>query len=288
VIRYRQATAAAIAAAVAAHDPTWQERARSRTRALLAAGRYAEKSSIWGDVKRVYMRLQHFKCIFCERSLAGEEVGAIEQDVEHFRPKNAVKPWPPSTSPVFDLLDGRTGGASPGYYWLAYALTNYSSACKPCNTVCKSNIFPIAGTRGSAPHSVATLDRAERPFLICPYREDPEKFISFLGVVAVPKQREGFGRERALATIDVFQLNRSDLIADRFRTICGLFPWLQMRLDTPARAATIDRTLATLTADRMPQAACGRAFVKLARRRFGLAKEIFSDAEAYFRVGDGA
>jgi len=49
--------------------PGWLARAQQRTNRFLQRGKYTERSSIWSEVKTVYMRLQHDKCAYCERQL---------------------------------------------------------------------------------------------------------------------------------------------------------------------------------------------------------------------------
>src|SRR5262245_18163470 len=71
----------------------WLKKASDRTNQFRRNGRYEESSSIWSEVKPKYMELQHQKCAFCERKLESIDLGAIEQDVEHFRPKASVKAW---------------------------------------------------------------------------------------------------------------------------------------------------------------------------------------------------
>jgi len=44
------------------HKPGWLRRAADRTRMIREEGRYDETSSIWSEVKAVYMRLQGNKC----------------------------------------------------------------------------------------------------------------------------------------------------------------------------------------------------------------------------------
>jgi hypothetical protein len=94
MIRYANGTREALEALVDAHKSDWRTNAATRTAAIVQAGAFAEKSSIWSEIKLVLMALQNFKCIFCERPLARKLAGAVEQDVEHFRPKSSVKEWP--------------------------------------------------------------------------------------------------------------------------------------------------------------------------------------------------
>ncbi|MCP4397410.1 MAG: hypothetical protein GY801_08960 [bacterium] len=54
---------------VDAEKATWRTRAAERTDAFVKQGKYGESSSIWSEIKAVYMRLQHEKCAFCERQL---------------------------------------------------------------------------------------------------------------------------------------------------------------------------------------------------------------------------
>ena len=99
MIRYR-VSSADWSAAIDAIAPTWRTRAASRTAVYAAAGRYSEPpSTIWSEIKSVYMDLQGFKCGFCERRLEKSEFGNVEHDVEHFRPKSQVSAWPPNSAP---------------------------------------------------------------------------------------------------------------------------------------------------------------------------------------------
>lgn len=135
-----------ITAAVHAHDSKWLGKAAERTEKIKAKGKFEESSSIWSDVKSIYIGLQNRKCIFCERQFENAEIGTIEYDLEHFRPKSSVEVWPPERLGLnygFGL-----GTASPnGYFWLAYHLSNYAASCKVCNSPLKSNYFPIAASR---------------------------------------------------------------------------------------------------------------------------------------------
>ena len=82
------------------------------------------------------MELQRHKCVFCERQLGH---GAIEHDLEHFRPKGSTAPWSPMALPTHGVGAGR----AEGYWWLSYDLGNYAASCKFCNSTLKSNRFPI-------------------------------------------------------------------------------------------------------------------------------------------------
>ena len=76
---------------VDAEVASWRSRAATRTARFIAAGGYDESSSIWSEIKPVFMRLQNDKCAYCERQLASADSGgSVEHDLEHFRPKSSV------------------------------------------------------------------------------------------------------------------------------------------------------------------------------------------------------
>ena len=260
---------------VSAHDPDWLAKAATRTQRFINQGKFNERSHIWSDIKVVFMHLQHNKCVFCERALAGERFGRGEHDLEHCRPKSSVKAWPTrkiSRERNINYTFG-TGAASPtGYYWLAYDIQNYAAACKPCNSALKSNYFPIADNRGGATATVRQLNQREKPFVIFPIGsvdDDPERLISFDGIVAIPKIARGHGRRRAQVTIDFFELNnREELLNDRFRVIESL--WLALKL-RDASEDRRDRQIARqmikeMTSPDYPHASCARNFLALYNR----------------------
>jgi hypothetical protein len=180
-------------------SPGWLQKAKARTDGFRQKRRYDEKSSIWGEVKSVYMRLQGGeKCAYCERKLESVELGKVEQDVEHFRPKGRVLEW---VLPKALRDQGVVATAAPddehGYYLLPYHPFNYTAACKPCNSALKKNHFPIAGKYELAGDDPALLVR-ERPLLICPvgdFDDAPEDLIRFHGVSPQPAAKSGHDRQ---------------------------------------------------------------------------------------------
>ncbi|GLS43746.1 hypothetical protein GCM10007884_17310 [Methylobacterium brachythecii] len=296
MIRYAKAESDEVGKRVDAEVPTWRTRAAKATQKMATQKKYSGDGPSWSDVKPVYMRLQHFKCVFCERPLAGEAAGKVEQDVEHFRPKNALKAWPPKQpkgKPAPYAFG--TGAAGPGYYWLAYELTNYAAACKPCNSTRKSNYFPIASdNRGAAGQDVATLNSGEQPLLPYPLGTvdaDPEALITFDGIVAKPVAADGTDHRRALVTIDFFGLNiREELWADRFRTISDLWSKLEL-IETskdPARIEMTKRRVEDALSDAAPQASCARAFFQLYKSDPIAAFETYVLAERFWRSKAGS
>lgn len=294
MIAYDAATSAEIDRRITAHDAGWKAKAIAETAKVVAAGRFsppkapkgakkaASPPSLWGDVKIVFMELQHYKCIFCERALAKSE-GAIEHDVEHYRPKNAIVAWTaPSTMAAVPHQAG--AAATTGYFWLAYDTENYAAACKLCNSTRKRSFFPIDGPRGSAAQDVATLDAAERPLVIFPLRENPEDLITFRGVLAVPVHAAGLANLRALVTIALFNLNgREELIDDRFRQIRSVFSAFELSMEGSTAAKRADGLvqIAELISPEAPQSACAKAYLELLRSDPEAGWRVYQDARAY-------
>ncbi len=77
------------------------------------------------------------KCCYCER----DEVGGVELQIEHFRPKKAVK-------------ECKKNKENFGYYWLAYDWDNLLLSCSTCNKK-KGTSFPIGNEK----------DRIHKPVL---------------------------------------------------------------------------------------------------------------------------
>jgi len=289
-----------LAARVEALVPGWSARAATRTAAFAAAGRYDEKDGIWSEIKEVYLRLQGSKCAYCERKLEGPELGAIEHDVEHFRPKNAVKRWPPKHWPPKRTGDGSTlrygfatGDAwAEGYYLLAYALLNYATACKVCNSVLKSNYFPIYGSRGPQhddPRDLAT----EQPLLIYPVGdidEDPERLITFNGIVPIPRVKSDYRSYRARITIDFFVLEQRELLREeRASWLVILWGTLEelRQATTSAEHAEIQHLVDRFLDGSYAHTNCLRAFHTLYGSNRAAAREIFSAARQYLSSLDG-
>ncbi len=153
------------------------------------AERFNFRKSVYGPttVKNALKNAQHGKCCFCEARFAANHAG----DVEHYRPKGAVK------------QADRT--ILPGYYWLAYDWRNLFYACADCNQYRKRDQFPLAdeAARALSHHQALT---AETPLLVDPGgTDDPRDHISFKG--DVPIWKTSVGR----VTIKTLKLDREEL-----------------------------------------------------------------------------
>jgi 5-methylcytosine-specific restriction endonuclease McrA len=213
----------------------WLNRAKTRTATFRQQGRYEEDSSIWSEVKVVYIRLQgNAKCAYCERKLEAEERGKGEQDVDHFRPKSQVKSWKmPKSLADLGIKTSAVPNEKRGYFLLSYHPFNYAAACKPCNSALKRDYFPIADAYNLIGEDPKQLKK-EKPYLIYPIGDwdtDPEQLIRFHGVSPQPVAVKGYRRHRALVTIEFFELDnvnrRKNLIRERAVIIIALFPQLE-------------------------------------------------------------
>ena len=228
------------------------------------------------------MDLQHSKCIFCEKEIENQP---IELDVDHFRPKMRVNRW---IAP--DWMTTQEGirvaqpdaGMEPGYRLLAHHYLNYAAACKTCNSTRKRDFFPIAvSPRMSGSKNPARM-KSERAYLIYPISdidEDPEDLIEFEGLSPRAKQSDGFGRKRALVTIELFELERESLHKQRAKNIWLLFQCLQLIEGDDPIAQTEGKAVADhMTSEKREHANCLRSFRRLYRRNFAKASSIAADA----------
>lgn len=269
--------------------PGWLDKAAQRTELFAKAGTYDEKSSIWSDVKGVYMQLQgREKCIYCERKLEATELGKIEQDVEHFRPKSNVRAWKlPQELVQAGVQVTDPDNDAGGYYLLPYDIFNYSASCKPCNSVLKKDYFPIAGRYQLNGKKPEALLAKEKPLLLYPignFDVDPEALIGFHGVSPQALARSGYERDRALTTISFFRLDdfdaRKNLFRERALVIVALFPWLEILSNNP-RDPTAKKIVGASTADSAPHASCARSYRKLYDADPATAKDLFDKAGDY-------
>ncbi len=252
-------------------DHAWLDKAKRRTQVMVEKGFFEEKSSIWHIVKSIYMKVQNNKCVFCERQFEGVDSGKIEHDLEHFRPKGKVDAWPAggNSSPRYDFATGDE--FAPGYYWLAYNLTNYAAACKVCNSVFKKAFFPISASRAELPRNTQNgfeLGKLadEQPFLCYPLGEtddDPEDLITFRATTAVPVHAVGHKHARAKVMIDFFGLNeREQLHRERARMIAMFGHWFEKQT---AGTANVDdlKAIEKIMSPALPHSACLKAFARL-------------------------
>lgn len=283
MIRY-QTDGAKLLAGIAEIDTKWLSKAQKRTSKFVKAGAYSEKSSLWSRTKPVFMRAQWFKCVFCERQFENEQYGKIEFDVEHFRPKSSVLTWPSATLHPNLSYGFNTGDNSlAGYYWLAYDVENYAASCKACNSVLKSNYFPIASARGGVAASVSDL-AAEQPFLCYPLGEidsDPEDLITFVATVAMPKAAAGHMRDRGQIIIDFFDLNGREMLHRQRAQMISIFGSALSAKHAGTATAEDQQLIDQMGHPALPHAGCVRAFKHAFDADPPLGRNIFARCRAY-------
>lgn len=257
----------------------WLTRAEERTQKFITAGFYYEDykdpgdssgktrtlAPFWGEVKSIYIRRQHNKCIYCEKKLEGKEFATIEWDLEHFRPKGRIRKWPPRKKDFG--YDFSTGAAfDTGYYQFAYHPHNYAAACKTCNSPFKSDHFPIAADRVFGKQAPAEC-LAEQSFLTYPLGtldEDPSTLIAFRGLEAIPrfqKDDDAARWKRGRVMIDFFGLNRDGLIYDRAWWIAtAVWPTFLLAEKEGLRDL---KNLNRVRSERAPFSNCTRCFIDL-------------------------
>lgn len=264
----------ALEARIEATKEGWLARAAERTETFRVAERYAERSSIWSEVKSVYMELQgHGKCAYCERKLEAIALGRREQDVEHFRPKGDIGRWNvPEALQAKDIQVTPPPDPTEGYYLLAYHPLNYAASCKPCNSGLKGDRFPIAGSYSAGGEDPVALLQTEQPYLIYPigdFDTPPEDLIAFYGLSPKPRVAQGHARKRALVTIAFFRLDdveRKNLLRERATVIIALFPQLErLRRDDMSNTDKVqsEEVVIAYTSLAAPHTNCARSFKRL-------------------------
>lgn len=248
----------------------WMRKARKRTRDLEAHGCFTDEvlngngPPSWSAVKDVWRELQGHACAYCQRPLPITS-GAVETDVEHYRPKSKCTDWKAGKHHSQPDESAHVRGRDGGYPWLAYAPWNYCTSCKVCNSTLKGTRFPIEGTPATGRQlpttwaEVRALNDLEAPLLLFPIgsvdRDDPEALIGWEGPIAVAKGEVGSRTwRRARATLAFFNLNgREDLVRGRAESVVRLANWHRLgKLDTIVRYQA---------APTLAHRACVRAFI---------------------------
>ncbi len=150
------------------------------------------------DIKEALWDMHCGKCCYCERKRDMKR----ESDVEHFRPKSEV-----------------AGEDHPGYWWLAYEWDNYLLSCKTCNQTYKKCHFPLipGSPRAQGPNDDLN---SEKPVLIDPAKEDPERFIGFYWSNAIFVKAIGLDDDlRGYETVKLLGLNKGTLPEQRAEII---------------------------------------------------------------------
>lgn len=144
------------------------------------------------EVRNALIACQNNKCCFSEAKFVGDY-----SDIEHFRPKGRVDPYPNGDSQY------------PGYYWLAYDWTNLFLCKSRINSTNKRNFFPLENdlNRNRTHHDT----NKENPILIDCSLEDPRKHIKFANDEPIGID------ERGKINIEFFKLRHPDFTEARLK-----------------------------------------------------------------------
>jgi hypothetical protein len=282
----------------------WLKSAEQKLKKARQAGKIGDQDGIWSEIKEVFILLQEFKCIYCEfpmpkvESTSADKV-AVDYDVEHYRPKNRVTPWPtpgvivrrPAVQAYQSLV---ASGAPAGYLRLAFDPFNYVVSCKVCNSSYKSDRFPIYGKPDSRSRKRASLDSTEKPLLLFPFGEngdDPDEYLSFDGPTVGHRSGSSYEDLRSQVVVDFFELDtREDLLEQRCMLIQLLWTQLECRMsgDPEEKSSAEDYLKVIEEEHRFPHTACGRAFIELHGRDRSRAKTWYKVAVQYLTSKDPA
>jgi hypothetical protein len=112
--------------------------ARRKLETLVGSGGSPEDDDfdgpIWKRCRTAFLQAQHDKCAYCESRIPHVYPG----DVEHYRPKTAVRRVRETKKGTF----AREAQSRPGYWWLAYSFENFLVSCFWCNNA-KGTQFPV-------------------------------------------------------------------------------------------------------------------------------------------------
>lgn len=155
-------------------------------------GKKPEEFSIYrhSSVKEALSIVFNKKCAYCESIISHVSYPHIE----HWRPKKGVT----------ENLSHR------GYYWLASEWENLLLACGVCNSTYKKNKFPLGSKSKYALKSTEDYLKMEKPLLINPCLENPEKYFKYFSGGAV-KSNYIKGKK----SIEIYGLYREDLTIER-------------------------------------------------------------------------
>lgn len=164
------------------------------------------------DLARILSTDFRKKCAYCE-----SRFGAVTpSDIEHYRPKSSIGSGP--------------GELKPGYYWLAGDWDNLLISCPLCNRVCKHEVpgqtaqvrlgkgsqFPLADEAGRVRKHDGDVS-SENPvrLLLHPCIDRPERHLMFDDKGLVHPMGNAKERQRGKVSIEVYALQRKDLVEAR-------------------------------------------------------------------------
>lgn len=161
---------------------------------------YVQAPDVRNSLREVFAN----KCAYCESDLT---TGSSE-NVDHFRPVR--------------VGHERSELQREHYYsWLAYEWGNLYLVCSHCN-ISKGNQFPVKGSRAPLLSSLDEVRRLERPHLLDPCHDDPDRHLNFYWNGEV----RGW-TERGVTTVEILRLNRDELVEKRSTAFHDMLGFLE-------------------------------------------------------------
>lgn len=204
------------------------------------------------EIRRDLERMFQSKCAYCETpiSVAGG-------DVEHHRPKRGARGF---DDRYFDTH----------YWWLALTWDNLLLACVACNRF-KASWFPVRDEADRAEEMTPWSDlEGEGALLLDPCNDDPDEHLRYTDDGYIEPLTD-----RGKATVDIIQLNRSDLVTARSDR-------LRRALDAEQTDATT--ALRVFSRSELPYLGIQRQFLATQRDEQSILEEMPADVAA--SVGD--
>lgn len=217
--------------------------------------RWGQADELWTNatLKQDFRNWFYNKCWYTESTLAGHD--AI---IDHFRPKAAVK--------CFEKYEYNKPLEKCGYFWLKNDPRNYRVSCTYANRVTgtgeiqggKGTYFPLCP---DSPRLTENGIEKEKPLLLDPCNHDDVYLLSFMGCKAVPASVDGLEKQRADASIKIYNLKNPYIEAERAKvwneveqTLC------EYNVGEISRTACI-RRLEEATSRKAPYSACAIACI---------------------------
>jgi uncharacterized protein (TIGR02646 family) len=156
------------------------------------------------DVRGALYAAQGRVCAYCGCGLPRNDRG----DVDHFRPKNL-----------------RGEPSHGGYWWIAYAFDNYLLSCSVCNSICKSDRFPLRPRARRVTFEDRSRLIREARLLLDPAQDPIEQWLRvdwrdrLCSIHPAPKLPPT-ARSQVRGTLEFFQINTdSRLIRERIEAL---------------------------------------------------------------------
>lgn len=174
---------------------------------LKKRARWGQRDELWTNtyLKEDFKKWFYEKCWYTESPFAG-----FDMTIDHFRPKAAIS--------RYGAYSFNEPLQNCGYFWLKNDPWNYRASCTHSNRVTgsggKGTFFPLCP---DSPLLTVNGAEEEKPLLLDPCNKDDVFLLSFITCEAVPAAAGGLEKERAEASIKLYNLNNSTTKTQRVK-----------------------------------------------------------------------